>query len=68
EAAGSLASELSSGAAVDSHMADQMLPYLAVRGGSIKVPAVSSHAAACIHVINKFGFKMDYSDGLIHSP
>lgn len=61
-AAGNLVSELRSRAPVDSHMADQLIPYLGLLGGVIKVPNLSSHAETNIIVVNQFGFKVE-ADG-----
>jgi RNA 3'-terminal phosphate cyclase (ATP) len=47
---------IESGAAVDEHLGDQLLPYMALSGKScaITVPVVSSHAATNIHLLEKF--------------
>ena len=42
------------GGGVDSHAADQLLPYLALAGGRIKVNGVTDHCRANIFVIEKF--------------
>ncbi|MBS3054425.1 MAG: RNA 3'-phosphate cyclase [Candidatus Aenigmarchaeota archaeon] len=41
-------------AAVDVHMADQILPYLAIAGGSVSVPSMTPHCQSNIYVIEKF--------------
>jgi RNA 3'-terminal phosphate cyclase (ATP) len=46
--------ELRSEAAVDRHLADQLVPYLALAGGSYTAPIVSSHASTNIWTAKKF--------------
>lgn len=63
EVALKLISEIESKAAVDSHLADQLIPFMALLPGSeIKVKEVSEHAKTNIYVAEKFlsiGFRMD---------
>lgn len=56
EAAGKeLAADLSAGAAVDLHAADQLLVYFALaQGGALTTRAVSLHARTCIWLIEQF--------------
>ncbi|MBI2133560.1 RNA 3'-terminal phosphate cyclase [Candidatus Woesearchaeota archaeon] len=54
EAAESLVSEISSGAPVDKYKADQLLPFLALFGGRIRVSQVTPHCLANIYVIEQF--------------
>lgn len=53
-AADELALELESGAAVDLHLADQLVPYLALAGGSCTVREVSMHAKTNIWTAGHF--------------
>ena len=58
------------GACLDEHMADQILPYLALAGGesAVRVAAVTDHCRTNIWVIEKFlpaRFEVDESQGLI---
>ena len=58
------------GACLDEHMADQILPYLALAGGesAVRVAAVTDHCRTNIWVIEKFlpaRFEVDESEGLI---
>ncbi len=53
EAAEGLISEYKGGA-VDSHAADQLLPYLALAGGKIRVNQISEHCRTNAFVIQKF--------------
>jgi len=56
EAAQALLAELGSGASVDRHAADQLLPFMALSKGRsvITVPEVTMHARTNIYVINQF--------------
>lgn len=44
--------------AVDVHMADQLMPFLALVGGRVRIPAVSAHVETNLDVINAFGSDM----------
>jgi RNA 3'-terminal phosphate cyclase (GTP) len=50
EAAHALLSAMDSGAAVDRYLADQLIPFLAVRGGSLQAPEVTPHMRSNIYV------------------
>ncbi len=50
DAAKALLSELDSGAAVDRHLADQLIPFMAVAGGSVLTSAITSHTRSNIYV------------------
>jgi RNA 3'-terminal phosphate cyclase (ATP) len=54
KAAEDMVRELSSPAAVDIHLADQLIPYLAMAGGSYTVREVSEHARTNIWTVNHF--------------
>ncbi|MFH1055240.1 MAG: RNA 3'-terminal phosphate cyclase [Candidatus Altiarchaeota archaeon] len=51
-----LLNQLEYNAPLDCHMADQILPYLALAGGSVQVPELTGHALTNIHVLNLFGY------------
>ena len=53
-AARELISELKSGATVDVHLADQLIPYLALAGGSCTVREISLHARTNIWTAGHF--------------
>lgn len=53
EAANELLSELRSGGAVDRHLADQLIPYLAIAGGVIRTSDVSDHTRTAIYVVQE---------------
>jgi RNA 3'-terminal phosphate cyclase (ATP) len=54
EAAYSLQRDLESGYALDSHMADQIVPYMALAGGSATISTVTEHTSTNIWVCNRF--------------
>jgi RNA 3'-phosphate cyclase len=54
EAGVSLKEEIESNAALDSHMADQIIPYLALVGGEVTVSKVSEHARTNMWVCQQF--------------
>jgi RNA 3'-terminal phosphate cyclase len=68
EAAQGLLNELESGMAVDSHMADQIIPYLALAGGSVTVTKVTPHAVTCADICNTFLERKVAIDGKIGGP
>ena len=53
-AAEGMVAELLSRAAVDRHLADQLVPYLALAGGSYTAPEVTSHASTNIWTASRF--------------
>jgi RNA 3'-terminal phosphate cyclase (ATP) len=53
-AAGDMTAELRSKAAVDRYLADQLVPYLALAGGSYTSPEVSRHASTNIWTATRF--------------
>ena len=68
EAARSLVAEISSGAAVDSHLEDNLIPYLALFGGSMKAPALTEHTRTNIMVTERFlpvSFRVDEEKKMI---
>jgi RNA 3'-terminal phosphate cyclase (ATP) len=50
-----LIEDISSNAALDRYMADQIIPYLALAGGTVSVSEISGHAKSNIDVVNAFG-------------
>jgi RNA 3'-phosphate cyclase len=49
-----LKKEMASNSAVDSHIADQILLYIALFGGSVRIKEMTSHARTNIDIIEKF--------------
>ncbi|WP_336036951.1 RNA 3'-terminal phosphate cyclase [Halobacterium yunchengense] len=43
-------------AAVDEYLADQLLPYVALAGGEIRAPAVTTHVETCVSLLEDFGY------------
>ena len=69
EAAGKLSRELDSGATVDVHLADMLVPYLALSGGNSKffVREISEHLETSIHLAQRImgiEFKVKRSNGI----
>jgi len=54
EAADNLLAEISSGAAVDKHLADQLIPFMALSGGIIRASEITNHVKSNIYVAEKF--------------
>ncbi len=68
EAAEKLIQEIRSKAPVDEHLADNLIPYLAIAGGSIKVSKISNHVRTNIYTVEKFldvKFKIDEENKII---
>jgi RNA 3'-terminal phosphate cyclase (GTP) len=53
EAAKALLSEMNAGAAVDRYLADQLIPFIAVSGGSFVTSAITSHIRSNMYVAEK---------------
>jgi RNA 3'-phosphate cyclase len=56
EAARDLIRELDSKVPLDRYMADQIIPYLALAGGTVKVSEVTKHTETNVEVVNEFDF------------
>ncbi|KAB1186769.1 MULTISPECIES: RNA 3'-terminal phosphate cyclase [Haloferax] len=48
-----------SDAPVDRHMADQLLVWVALAGGRVRIPAVTEHVQTNLDVIRAFGYDID---------
>ncbi len=62
EAANKLLMEIKSEGAVDQHMGDNLIPFLGLVGGRMKVSSVTQHTLTNIYVVEKFlgvKFKVD---------
>ncbi len=67
-AADRLRNRLQSGAAVDVHLADNLIPLLALCGGQIKTDHISGHIRSNVYVCEKFlevGFRNDEKENTI---
>ncbi|MFW6003341.1 MAG: RNA 3'-terminal phosphate cyclase [Halanaeroarchaeum sp.] len=47
---------LSTGAAVDEHLADQLVPLLALSGGRVRIPRVTEHVETHLSLVGEFDF------------
>lgn len=66
EAADNLLKEIGSGAAVDKHLADQLIPFIALAGGIIKASEITNHVRSNIYVAENFlDVKFDIKDNII---
>ena len=54
EAADNLLKEIDSEAAVDKHLADQLIPFMALTGGIIRTSEITNHVKSNIYVAEKF--------------
>ncbi len=70
EAADALISQIKSKAPVDSYLADQLIPFMALCGGEIKVSSITQHTMTNIHVVEQFlgkAFEVDEKENIIRS-
>lgn len=67
EAALNLIKEIEKGGAVDSHMSDQIIPYLALSKGAVKVNEMTNHAKTNLETVNLFGFNLKAEGNFIYS-
>jgi len=68
EAAEKLLKEIESGAPVDQHLADNLIPFLGLFGGKIRVSRITNHTLTNIYVTEKFldvKFKVDKEKNII---
>ncbi len=65
EAAEDLIRELDSNAPLDRYMADQIVPYLALAGGSVRVSEITQHAKTNVSIVNEFGFDVGIYGNII---
>ena len=56
DAANRLVQEIDSCAPLDRYMADQIVPYLALAGGSVSVSEVTGHTETNVNLLKAFGF------------
>lgn len=49
-------------AAVDEYLADQLLPFVALAGGEIRAPAVTTHVETSIALLEEFGYEVSVED------
>ncbi len=68
DAAKTLLKEINSDGCADEHLADQLIPYMGLWGGSIKASKISEHTRTNIWVTEKFlPVKFEIKDGVINA-
>jgi len=66
ECAKTLISEIQKEGCVDSYMSDQIIPYIAIAKGKVKINELTMHAKTNLHVVNLFKFKVKCEGDLIY--
>jgi len=56
QVASALLKEIGSDAGLDLHMADQIIPYIALAGGRIRTSEITQHARTNVDIVNRFGY------------
>ena len=56
EAVDALLADHQTGAAVDEHLADQLIPWLAIAGGEVRIPRTTDHVETHAALFDAFGF------------
>jgi RNA 3'-phosphate cyclase len=67
EAAGKLLEAINSCAAVDCHLADNLIPLMVIIGGEMKIPKITNHVRSNIAVCERFATRKFSIDGLLIS-
>lgn len=70
EAARALIAEMQAGAGVDRHLADQLVPFLAVAGGRVRTSRITGHTRSNVYVARAVlgvEFRLDEKRGLIEA-
>lgn len=62
DAAGAAVAFDEGGAAVDEHLADQLLPFLALGGGRVRIPRVTAHVESSLDLLSAFGYGVEARD------
>ncbi|NPB07150.1 MAG: RNA 3'-terminal phosphate cyclase [Aquificae bacterium] len=65
EAAEKLIKDLKTGAPVDEHLADHLIPLLGLAGGVMRVPRLTGHLEACAWTVEQFLGPTFKRDGLV---
>ena len=70
EAADEALALLASSAAIDPHLADQLLVFLALSGGRLRIPSVTAHVAAAVDLLASFdrGLAIERPEATTGSP
>ncbi|MDZ7850959.1 MAG: RNA 3'-terminal phosphate cyclase [Halodesulfurarchaeum sp.] len=48
---------------IDEHLADQLLPFLGVAGGTITTPKLTDHIRSAVSLLSEFGDAIDITEG-----
>ena len=67
DATKNLLRELDSGAPLDRWMGDQIVPYLALAGGSVRVSKITEHTRTNVMLAKKFGFDVEIEGNKIRA-
>ena len=51
------------GAPVDEHLGDQLLPWVVLAGGAVRLPRVTDHVRTNAAVIRAFGYELEIAEG-----
>ena len=62
DAVDALREPIDAGATVDVHLADQLLPFLAVAGGAFRAPRFSQHLETHLKLLAQFGAPVDWTE------
>jgi len=66
ECAKTLISEIQKGGCVDSYMSDQIIPYIAVAKGEVKINELTMHAKTNLYVVNLFKLDVKCEGDLVY--
>lgn len=66
ECAKNLISEIQKGGSVDSYMSDQIIPYVGIAKGKVKINELTMHAETNLYIVNLFKFNVKNRGKLIY--
>lgn len=66
ECAKNLISEIQKGGSVDSYMSDQIIPYIGIAKGKVKINELTMHAETNLYIVNLFKFDVKREGNLIY--
>ncbi|WP_435194967.1 RNA 3'-terminal phosphate cyclase [Natronomonas sp. EA1] len=52
-------------AVVDAHLADQLVLFLALAGGEVRLPERTDHVATSLRLLRGFGYELEEEDGVV---
>jgi RNA 3'-terminal phosphate cyclase (ATP) len=62
EAVGAALDHYEGTAPVDEHLADQLLPFVALEGGRVRIPRVTEHVATSLDLFETFGYDLSVTE------